>query len=660
ERTYLSVMEVPERPQGEEGQPPPASPVSARVVLEQFVDDAIGERLTRARALRLDLEPLDEQISELRDRLRRGSSAREIKPHELRKTIVAKLICEGEAPTRARLRVDYHVPGARWAPAYQCHLSRDCQRAEVVLRALVAQASGEDWRGVRLSLSTAAPLVWTELPELTSIRIGRAQPPAPSRRGFRPPPRGAASLFADLDRERHAALKELPSASPWIAPTLKAASPEGLVPDPGVVEEGLFHCAANITVPAPEVLDVEEAFDEEAFDEEIFPEEADYDEEVSPAYNESVDAVMATQPKVSRKKVAMSPGSAPAPSFSMPPSPSRAPSSQATNLMRAAAPTRRRRPSVLRTREVAALVDDYLTAGSAVSTMAFSQLRLGGLDDLDKRARLQPIDTRAAYLETLLRANVEVHVDVVAVVNEAQQRAADVAALPPPAGTSDVRRAAGTFDYAYIADAAVDVESDGAFHSVALGARVAESDVTYVIVPREDPHAYRKASLKNPLDAPLLPGPAEVHVGGDYVLTTTLPLVAPQGEFSLGLGVEQALKVARNTTFEERRRGEKVVAMTELLHGIEIDVQNHLSRPARCEVRERIPQADENAEVVVEEVKVEPSWEPFDQREERRLLRGGRRWRIDIGSGEKKTLRASYVVKIYANNELVDGNRREV
>ena len=51
------------------------------------------------------------------------------------------------------------------------------------------------------------------------------------------------------------------------------------------------------------------------------------------------------------------------------------------------------------------------------------------------------------------------------------------------------------------------------------------------------------------MPAPLLPGPAEVYVGGEYVLSTNLPAVAPRGNFKLGLGVEQAIRCARNTHF---------------------------------------------------------------------------------------------------------------
>ena len=49
--------------------------------------------------------------------------------------------------------------------------------AELELRALVVQRTGEDWRGVELTLSTADPQSWAELPDLPSLKIGRRQPP---------------------------------------------------------------------------------------------------------------------------------------------------------------------------------------------------------------------------------------------------------------------------------------------------------------------------------------------------------------------------------------------------------------------------------------------------------------------------------------------------
>src|SRR6185503_19766823 len=46
---------------------------------------------------------------------------------------------------------------------------------------------------------TAEATAWTELPELPSIQIGRAQPQV-AKLGWRPPPSGVDELYADWDR----------------------------------------------------------------------------------------------------------------------------------------------------------------------------------------------------------------------------------------------------------------------------------------------------------------------------------------------------------------------------------------------------------------------------------------------------------------------------
>jgi hypothetical protein len=194
---------------------------------------------------------------------------------------------------------------------------------------------------------------------------------------------------------------------------------------------------------------------------------------------------------------------------------------------------------------------------------------------------------------------------------------------------------------------------------VALGTRTGEASVLYVVVPREDTNVYRQAQVKNPLPAPMLPGPAEVYVGGEYVLSTTLPAVAPRGDFKLGLGVEQAIRCARNTKYHEARSGTKIVATTELWHELAIELVNNLDREILCEVRERIPQPAKDAEVVVEEGTVTPAWEPYTQEERGSVLEGGRRWRVTVPANATSKLAAQYVVKMYANNEINGGNRRE-
>ena len=55
------------------------------------------------------------------------------------------------------LRAAYHVANAGWRPAYRASLDSAASRLELERQAAVSQNTGEDWRGVKLRLSTGAP-----------------------------------------------------------------------------------------------------------------------------------------------------------------------------------------------------------------------------------------------------------------------------------------------------------------------------------------------------------------------------------------------------------------------------------------------------------------------------------------------------------------------
>jgi len=89
-----------------------------------------------------------------------------------------------DAATSATFRVTYTVRGARWAPLYDARLdtgSRDRKPAlELVRRAEIVQASGEDWSDVALAVSTVRTAKGGSAPELTSLLVRYAEPPRPA------------------------------------------------------------------------------------------------------------------------------------------------------------------------------------------------------------------------------------------------------------------------------------------------------------------------------------------------------------------------------------------------------------------------------------------------------------------------------------------------
>jgi uncharacterized protein (TIGR02231 family) len=256
------------------------------------------------------------------------------------------------------------------------------------------------------------------------------------------------------------------------------------------------------------------------------------------------------------------------------------------------------------------------------------------------------------YLESL--TSVEVRVDVFEQLRLSTLRASSLEG-GPPAGHELAQRT-GDFDYAYRAEAPALVPSDGAFHVIRVGAYGTEAKVRHVAVPRESQDVFRVLELVSPLDAALLRGPVDVYRGETYIMTGRVPPTPPRGRVRLGLGVEQGIKVARNTSFAEKSTGLLGGGLS-LHHEIEVDLVNATERPAEVEVRERVPvgrEDDKEIEIVVEAVT--PSWNKWSQEN---TLRGGYRWSLTLDPGEKRKLQARYVLKIAAKQELVGGNRRE-
>lgn len=623
----LSSVAVNPRPAPEEGKPPSPSPMFARASLESLLEDSSLKRVESLRSLRAEEKKLLETQAQLNRRIALASTASHVRPDELKKSVTVQVL-PGSTAKAGTLVLEYFVLGARWAPAYQCRMSRDCRSADLQLRAMVCQRSGEDWRGVKLKLSTASPMSWTELPELSAIKIGRAQAPPPSKRGFRPPPQGAASLFHDFDRGLSQARAAQPVIPTWHPPELELAPLPSM---PATMLAG-GRDASFGAAPAEMLADSDDM---------------EMEEEAKVVERQRSVAVAGPPKKMASRREAMPPpmpASAPAPGMpAMRPSAGRAMAKESRA-------------------DVASSLDDLLSEGgpgAALDVVLYASLRLSSPAE-GTRGQLTPVDRRRAFIDSLSSLSLSAPFDVLSVVESAERMGHELYNLSAPQGTSDVRAEAGWYDYVYPTDATVDVPSDGTWHSVPVNTRTATGDVRYVVVPREDPQVYRVAMVKNPLPSPLLPGPVEVYVAGEYVLTTTLPSVPPGGDFKLSLGVEQAVKVARNTSFSEARSGDKVVATTELLHDIVIDVANNLDREATFEVRERIPQPAPEAEVVVDEGKVVPAWEPYTQEERSHVVHGGRRWVVTVKPGGSQTLKAHYRVKLYANNEIVGGNRREV
>ncbi|BBB00779.1 hypothetical protein RVR_7916 [Actinacidiphila reveromycinica] len=140
------------------------------------VDQEAETRIGELHRLRRRLHDIDEELREARAAL----AATEHEPHVL--TAHVELVVEAAAAGPADVRVAHLVPCALWRPAYRATLGADQDTVRLETDAFVWQATGEDWHGVALSLSTARPTLAANPPALTEDVLTLRERSAEERR----------------------------------------------------------------------------------------------------------------------------------------------------------------------------------------------------------------------------------------------------------------------------------------------------------------------------------------------------------------------------------------------------------------------------------------------------------------------------------------------
>jgi hypothetical protein len=130
----------------------------------------LDELASEAEALRVTARSLRDQLDELQRSIAPAADDGRIR-------IVATLSLT--RATTVKLRATTRISGPRWVPDYDLHLDPEAGVGRVSVNALVSQATGEDWAGIPLRLSTATPGAAASLPQLTAWYLEEQKPPAP-------------------------------------------------------------------------------------------------------------------------------------------------------------------------------------------------------------------------------------------------------------------------------------------------------------------------------------------------------------------------------------------------------------------------------------------------------------------------------------------------
>jgi len=521
-------------------------------------------------------------------------------------------LAPGGAHLRA-LRITYSVPAARWWPAYAARLSEGGTRAELALEAFVAQDTLEDWKGANIALCTADMIQEVNLPELPSLRLGRAQPP--KRTGFREPPEGLDALFEGYDRGFPGTVVAAePPAPPVQYHPSPADYPRAEAPDVAPAEY-----AANKSMPAPAApaTMARQAAPKPAKDRMENRREMSKKSASPPrgrAAGADLDDASEVMAEMAYDEEGMSDGRA-------------AGGGASSGALRSSY-------DLLG----ASIEHDQAEAegSGAEQWLDFDGLELGA-SNTTNRGRLGH------------RGGMQ--------FDGLHQRVGNIEGLGNPGGSDDPRYSRGMFDHQFEAEGGVDVPSSGQPQRIRLLARPAKSRMRLVCVPLGDERVFREVELINPMDAPLLPGPVDVFMDGALVITSALKGVDRGGAIRVGLGEEQRVRVARNVRTKEESKG-LMGGKSVIDHTVSLEAASSLAGEVELELIDRLPVTDDK-DIEVALTRSEPKGEKYDQSDRHNHVRGGMRWKLKLPAGGKSKVEYEYRISLASDHEIIGGNRRE-
>ncbi|PTL77695.1 DUF4139 domain-containing protein [Vitiosangium sp. GDMCC 1.1324] len=644
----------------DEPQEPRESSLTAILSLAGFVDTELATLNTRQLDLERQQRDATEEVELRRRRLEEGSSAVRGQRAQLYRAAVITLSEVDGMGEGAQLALEYAVHGARWVPGYDLRLPRTLDGGTLRMRAAIIQRTGEDWSNVRLSLSTAQLERRADVPELKALRIGRRQPP-PACSGWREPPPGLDELFAGYDTAR-------PSSPPPPRPQPRPERTEAreyAVPPP----------AEPMPQPMADMDDMDELSAPAAPPPPPAPMRASQTLPSLSAAPGAAPSKPAPRPTGAFPRAGGAPP-APAPSASIP-----APKKKSANLMRRRdlsdeAPMemmKDQESSDFGSADLASSLGGLAEGGGgayggppaqaagelepAVDLLDYGNLELGAAHQPGQRGRLQP-QPEAMSRELLMLMGVHVRVDVFALVAQYERTAASVQDVALPAWSVPPRQSTPHFDYRFDVETRADVPSDGVWHTVPVFSALVGLSAEYVCVPSMESRAFRTVKVENRTPHALLAGPVDVTLGDEFLMTSPLPTLAPGAMQRLGLGVEESIKVSRNTRFDEASGG-VFGGSNVLTHHVSVELANRTQQRVTVEVLERMPAVPSaEKDIKVDESEVKPAWSKRALLPGETPVEGERAWKVTLQPGETQTLNATWAVRIPSSKMLVGGNRR--
>jgi uncharacterized protein (TIGR02231 family) len=188
----------------------------------------------------------------------------------------------------------------------------------------------------------------------------------------------------------------------------------------------------------------------------------------------------------------------------------------------------------------------------------------------------------------------------------------------------------------YRVPARVSIPADGAPHKVTVTRIQLETELDFVTAPKLVEAVYRRARVSNDSIYTLLPGSVNLFAGEEFIGTTRLELIAPQGEIELYLGVDDRIKVKRE--LKRREVDKKLIGnKRRISYAYEITLENMLQSQVQIILHDQFPVSKhEEVKIRLEEASPQPS-----AQSELHLLK----WIINLDAQEKRLVRFDFTAE---------------
>ncbi|GAB4468339.1 MAG: DUF4139 domain-containing protein [Anaerolineae bacterium] len=188
----------------------------------------------------------------------------------------------------------------------------------------------------------------------------------------------------------------------------------------------------------------------------------------------------------------------------------------------------------------------------------------------------------------------------------------------------------------YRVERPVAVPSDGSPHRTTVTVQKLGVELDYLCVPRIALEAYLRATITNTSPFTLLPGPASIFHGSDFVGKTHLELIAPNEEFEVQLGVDDRIRVQRELARRDVSKS-LIGGIRRSEFGYRITLTSLLDAPARLVLFDQFP-ISRHESIKVKLLSASPA---PDEQDDLNIMQ----WKLMLNPREKQVITFNFSVE---------------